>query len=165
MRNFVFRHQPPATTRNALLAGGGSMCAVAALGFTQDLAGLTMLFAPLGATCVLLFAVPQSPLSQPAHVIFGHALAGLIGAGANLLLPDSIWIAAMAVGLAIAGMVALRITHPPAGATTLVSYASGHSALFLAFPILSGAVALVFFATLYHRITGHGYPIEAPANT
>lgn len=138
------------------------MFAVAALGLTQDLAGLAMLFAPLGATCVLVFAVPQSPLSQPAHVVFGHALAGAIGVGAHMMLPGNIWVAALAVGLGIAGMVALRITHPPAGATTLVSYASGHSALFLAFPILSGAVALVFFATLYHRITGHTYPLKPP---
>lgn len=164
MRRFVFRHQPPATARNALLAGGGSMCAVAALGFTQDLAGLAMLFAPLGATCVLVFAVPLSPLSQPAHVIFGHALAGLIGIGAHMILPGNVWMAAAAVGLAIAGMVALRITHPPAGATTLVSYASAQSAAFLAFPILSGAVALVLFATLYHRITGHTYPLKLPPN-
>ena len=138
------------------------MLAVAALGLIQDVAGLALLFAPLGATCVLVFGLPASPLSQPANVVLGHALAGAIGIGAHLLLPGNVWLAAAAVGLAIAAMALFRITHPPAGATTLVSYASAQSAAFLAFPILSGAVALVLLASLYHRLTGTSYPLKAP---
>ena len=162
MRRFIIRHQPPATVRNALLGGGGAMLAVAALGLTQDLAGLGLLFAPLGATCVLVFGMPASPLSQPANVVLGHALAGAFGVVASIIMPDNIWLAGAAVGLAIAAMAMFRITHPPAGATTLVSYASAQSAAFLAFPILSGAVALVLLASLYHRLTGTCYPLRAP---
>jgi CBS-domain-containing membrane protein len=162
MRHFVFRHQPPSPLKTAILGGVGAMLAVAAIGLTQDLAGLTMLFAPLGATCVLVFGVPASPLSQPMNVVLGHALAGAIGVGAHLALPDTFWIAAAAVGLAITGMAILRITHPPAGATALVSYASAQSAAFLAFPIVSGAVALVLLGSVYHRLTGTAYPAKPP---
>ena len=162
MRRFLFRHQPPASIRTALVAGMGAVFGVAALGLTGDIAGLTMLFAPLGATCVLVFGLPASPLSQPANVIFGHALAGFIGLAAQWLLPGDVWLAAAAVGIAIAAMSLLRVTHPPAGATALVSYASAHSAVFLAFPILTGAVSLVLFASLYHRLTGSSYPLKAP---
>jgi CBS-domain-containing membrane protein len=162
MRHFTFRHQPPSPLRTAILGGLGAMLAVAAIGLTQDVAGLTMLFAPLGASCVLVFGVPASPLSQPVNVVLGHALAGVIGVGAHLALPDSVWIAAVAVGLAITGMAVFRVTHPPAGATALVSYASAQSAAFLAFPILSGAVALVLLGAAYHRLTGTTYPAKPP---
>lgn len=162
MRRFTLRHQPPSNLRNAMLGGAGAMLAVATLGFTQDLAGLVILFAPLGATCVLVFGLPASPLSQPANVVLGHALAGIIGIGAQMVMPGEVWLAAVAVGLAVAAMAVLRVTHPPAGATTLVSYASAQSLSFLAFPILSGALALVLLASVYHRITGTAYPLQAP---
>jgi CBS-domain-containing membrane protein len=165
MRRYIIRHQPPSTVKTALIGGTGAMLAVAAIGFTHDLAGLGLLFAPLGATCVLVFGIPASPLSQPANVIFGHALAGIIGVGAHFAMPDNMWLAAAAVGLAITAMAIFRITHPPAGATTLVSYASAQSAAFLAFPILTGAVALVLLASLYHRLTGTAYPLHPPQRT
>jgi len=133
---------------------------VASLGLAGDLSGITLLFAPLGATCVLLFAVPASPLSQPVNVILGHALAGLIGLGAHLAVPGQVWPAAAAVGLAIGLMAWFRITHPPAGATTLVTYAGAQSLAFLAFPVLSGALGLVLLAAFYHRMTGTAYPLK-----
>ena len=33
-----------------------------------------LLIAPFGASCVLVFALPQSPLAQPRNVIGGHRL-------------------------------------------------------------------------------------------
>lgn len=165
MRRYIARHQQPSTVRTAIIGGAGATLAVAAIGLTQDLAGLALIFAPLGATCVLVFGIPASPLSQPANVIFGHALAGLIGIGAHIAMPDNVWLAAAAVGAAVTAMAIFRITHPPAGATTLVSYASAQSAAFLAFPILTGAVALVLLASLYHRLTGTSYPLHSPQRT
>lgn len=165
MRRYMIRHQSPSTIKTAFIGGAGAMLAVAAIGFTHDLAGLGLLFAPLGASCVLVFGMPASPLSQPVNVILGHALAGLIGVGAHIAMPGNLWLAAVAVGLAITAMAIFRITHPPAGATTLVSYASAQSAAFLAVPILTGAVALVLLASLYHRITGTAYPLHPPQRT
>lgn len=34
--------------------------------------------APFGATCVLLFAAPDTPLAQPRNVIGGHLVSGLV---------------------------------------------------------------------------------------
>jgi CBS-domain-containing membrane protein len=59
-------------------------------------------------------------------------------------------------------MAIFRVTHPPAGATALVSYAGAQSAAFLAFPVLSGAVALVLLGAAYHRLTGTTYPAKPP---
>lgn len=162
MRHFFKLHQPRASKRNACLAGLGALLGVVSLGYAGDLAGLNMLFAPLGATCVLLFGIPASPLSQPANVVLGHALAGAIGLASHLVLPGHVWLAAVAVGASIALMSLLRITHPPAGATTLVTYASAQSWTFLAFPVLSGVLGLVLLATAYHRFTGTDYPLKPP---
>jgi len=64
------------------------------------------------------------------------------------------WSMALGVGLAIAAMAALRITHPPAGADPLVVLMAGTGIGFdfLLFPTLTGAVALVAVASVVHRI-------------
>ena len=116
--------------------------------------------APFGASCVLLFSVSGSPLSQPANVIGGHVVATLVGLVLRLLLPNEWWAAALAVGLAIALMAALRVTHPPAGADPLVVFATDPSFGFLVLPVLSGAVVLVSVATLFHKSSGTVYPAK-----
>ena len=160
MRHYFTRHQTPTSLRAAVIGGLGALLGVAALGFASDLTGMAMLFAPLGATCVLLFGLPASPLSQPVNVVLGHALAGAFGFGAHLMLPGQVWVAAGAVGAAIALMGLLRITHPPAGATALVTYAAAQSWFYLAFPVLTGAAGLVLIASAYHRLTGTVYPLK-----
>jgi CBS-domain-containing membrane protein len=116
--------------------------------------------APFGASCVLLFSLSGSPLSQPANVIGGHFISTLVGLVLRLLFPNEWWAAALAVGLAIALMSALRITHPPAGADPLVVFAADPDFSFLVFPVLSGASALVAVATLFHRVSGTTFPIR-----
>ncbi len=162
MRRFIFRHQPKAHPRVALLSGLGAALAVGGLAFLNDVVGLAMLMAPLGATCVLLFAAPSSPLSQPVNVVGGHVVARVIGVGLHFIMPHSFWIAGIAVGLAVATMVFLRLVHPPAGATALVAYVSAASWSFLLFPVALGSLALVAIATLYHRIMKTPYPTPLP---
>lgn len=159
MRHFFTRHQPHAPHRSTLLAGLGAVLGVAALGMSSDATGMTMLFAPLGASCVLLFGIPASPLSQPMNVVLGHGISGALGFAAHLVLPDHFWVGAVAVGIAIVVMGLLRLTHPPAGATTLVTYTTATAWTYLAFPVVAGAAALVIIATAYHRLTGTAYPI------
>ena len=77
--------------------------------------------APFGASCVLLHAVPQSPLAQPRNVIFGHVVSAAIGLCVALYFPVNAFSIAIAVGLAICCMQFLRCVHPPAGANPLVS--------------------------------------------
>ncbi len=142
------------------MAGLGALLGILALGFASDATGMAMLFAPLGASCVLLFSLPASPLSQPMNVILGHGLSAVLGLAAQFAAPGHVWMAAIAVGGAIAAMGMLRLTHPPAGATALVSYFTGASWTYLAFPVMSGAAALVIIAATYHRATGTAYPIK-----
>lgn len=143
-----------------LLAGGGGALAIALLALGGAGLDLPLLIAPFGASCVLLFAAPSAPLSQPVNVIGGHVVATAIGLLLHLALPDSWWAQALAVGLAIAAMGLLRVTHPPAGADPLLVFAMGPSVSFLILPVLAGATALVMTAVVFHRISGTPYPVE-----
>lgn len=165
MRRILSQALPRAPLMPALTAGFGGFLAIASLSLLSQQAELMLLMAPFGASCVLLFLVPASPLSQPANVIGGHAVAALIGLAAHAVLPDDGWAMALAIGAAITAMALLRLTHPPAGADPLVVFASDPGLGFLLFPVISGAAVLVAVAVLYHRVTGGRYPVRpgAPA--
>ncbi len=106
--------------------------------------------APFGATCVLLYAVSQSPLAQPRNVILGHFISALIGLLFLKLFGNSAFSIALSVGCAIAAMQFLRCIHPPAGANPLVILLTANTIeyhwSFLFFPVLLGAIALVLVA-------------------
>lgn len=158
MDRYFRRALPHPPARSVILAGLGAFLAIAALSLLTTHAELLLLIAPFGASCVLLFAVPASPLSQPANVVGGHLLSTAIAMALNALLPEAWWALPLAVGLAIAVMAALRLTHPPAGADPLVVFAADPGLSFLLFPVLTGAVALVAIAAVFHRLAGHEYP-------
>lgn len=124
--------------------------------------GSPWLLAPLGASAVLVFAVPASPMAQPWPVIGGNtlcALAGIAGVhGAHWLgFPEVA--AALAVSTAIMLMLMFRCLHPPGGATALMMVLGGVTAYETAFyPALLNAVALVFLGVLFNNATGRPYP-------
>ena len=108
--------------------------------------------APFGATCVLFFSVPTSPLSQPINVIAGHLISTAIGLALHTFLPFSWWAIGLAVGLAIVAKAALRVTHPPAGADPLVVFLDNPGWDYLDFPVFTGSIALILIAWIFHRI-------------
>ncbi|HKY81012.1 MAG TPA: HPP family protein [Sphingobium sp.] len=126
-----------------------------------------LLVAPMGASAVLLFAVPASPLAQPWPVLGGNVISALVGITIARLFPDPTVAAAVAVGAAIAVMSMLRCLHPPGGAVALsaVLGASGQAApdyMFALVPVGMNTALLLVVAILFHRIAGHSYPHVAP---
>jgi len=115
--------------------------------------------APMGASAVLVFAVPASPLAQPWSVIGGNTLSALVGiACANWIGPVDL-AAGVAVGVAIAMMFTLRCLHPPGGASALMMVLGGvtdpHVALA---PVLINTVLLVAVGIVWNSATGRRYP-------
>jgi CBS-domain-containing membrane protein len=159
MDRFFKRHLPKPQVKIALLAGLGAALAISLLALASDMSKVTILIAPFAATCALLFAAPTAPMSQPINVVGGHVLSAAIGIAVANFMPLSLFSGALAVGLAVAAMMALRITHPPAGATAL-STAMISAWSFLLFPILIGSLALVAIASAYHRLVGNSYPLK-----
>jgi len=147
------------------------LCAVVAIALTLivcralalEATDVPIIVAPLGASAVLVFAVPASPLAQPWPVIGGNIVSTLVGVAAYQAVPDLTLAAGLAVGGAILVMSLLRCLHPPGGAAALMAVIGGHgiSAAGYAFafaPVGVNSIALVAIALLLHRLTGHRYP-------
>ena len=75
MRHYILRHQPTQHWRVSMLSGLGGLLGIGCVAALSVFMQAPLLIAPFGASCVLLFAAPNSPLSQPAHVVGGHVLA------------------------------------------------------------------------------------------
>jgi len=110
-------------------------------GFIGTPAGLVML-ASMGASAVLLFAVPQGALSQPWAVLGGHFISAFIGVTCEKLLPDFALTPALAVGLAVGAMYYLRCIHPPGGATALAAVIGNEQVHALGYQYLLTPVAI-----------------------
>lgn len=117
------------------------------------------LLAPLGASAVLVFAAPASPLAQPWSVLGGNAVSALVGVACALAVPDVVLAGALAVALAIATMFALRCLHPPGGAmalsAVLVHASHGHFAIGAA---VINSLLIICVGVLYNSATGRRYP-------
>lgn len=133
------------------------------------LENLPIIVAPLGASAVLVFAVPASPLAQPWSVVGGNTLSALAGVLCFKAIPDLAFAAGAAVGLAILIMSLCRCLHPPGGAaalTAVIGTQDIHAAgFYFAFaPVALNSIALVSFAMFFHRLSGHTYPhVPVPA--
>ncbi|MEG3163014.1 HPP family protein [Sphingomonas sp. PB2P19] len=129
---------------------------------------LPLIVAPIGASAVLVFAVPASPLAQPWPVVGGNTLSTLVGVAAYRLIPDATLAAGVAVGVAILVMSLLRCLHPPGGAAALTAVIAGESVhaagyAFAFAPVALNSILLVALGIAFHRLTGHSYPHRAPA--
>lgn len=152
--------------------GAGLAIAVAGLATAaligKEMPGLPWLVAPLGASAVLVFAVPASPLAQPWSVVGGNLISATIGLTLGLLIGEPVVAAGLAVGLAIATMTLARCLHPPGGACALLcalgaAGPEGWSYLHLA-PIAANVLLLAAVGWIYNNATGHGWPhVVVPA--
>jgi CBS domain-containing membrane protein len=125
------------------------------------------LVAPLGASAVLVYALPASPLAQPWAVVGGNTLSALAGIVCANLVPDPALGAGLAVALAIALMLALRCLHPPGGAAALLMVITHTTRLpFAFFPVMLNSLLLVLVGMIYNSLTGRPYPrAQVPAET
>ncbi len=117
----------------------------------------------MGASAVLLFAVPSSPLAQPWSIMGGNIISALIGVTCARHFADPILAASLAAALAVGAMFALRCLHPPGGAVALTAVLGGPWVLkqgydFVLFPIALNSALMMLAAIAYNNLTGHRYP-------
>ncbi|EJW17944.1 HPP family protein [Paenibacillus alvei] len=139
-------------------AGIGGALAILLLAVLEKWSNWPYLMAPFGASCVILFALPDSPLAQPRNVVGGHLISSLVGFIIGSSCGVHPWSLALAIGLAIILMQWTHTVHPPAGADPLLMMMTGASWSFLLLPVGIGAVILVLAAWAYHRARGFHYP-------
>jgi CBS-domain-containing membrane protein len=112
--------------------------------------------APFGATSVLIFGVPDSPLAQPRNVIGGNLVAALVSLTILHLFGSSPWAMGMAVATAIGMMQFTGTLHPPSGAVALVVMMTKASWQFLLTPALEGSIILVLCAVVFNNLAKRG---------
>ncbi|WP_327197035.1 HPP family protein [Sphingopyxis sp. Root1497] len=128
-------------------------------------ASMPWIIAPIGASAVLLFAVPSSPLAQPWSIVGGNAISAIVGIVVAQAISTPALAAALAVSTAILVMSLLRCLHPPGGAVALSavlgwSTFASHVVDFLV-PVLINSLVLVAIGMFFHRFSGHSYPHRA----
>lgn len=132
------------------------------------------LVASMGASAVLLFAVPHGQLSQPWPVLAGHTISALIGVTCAKWIPSTELAAGCAVGCSIGVMYHFKCIHPPGGATALVAVLGGPAVEALGYrfvlcPVMANATAMVLIAFLFnYAFKWRRYPaamnhVESPA--
>jgi CBS domain-containing membrane protein len=125
--------------------------------------GMAFLVAPMGASSVLLFAVPASPLAQPWPVFGGNLVSAVVGVACAHAIDNPLLAAPLAGGLAILAMFLLRCLHPPGGAVALTAVlagpavqAAGYEFAFVQVGLNSALMVLAALA--YNNLTGRRYP-------
>ncbi|WP_144144617.1 HPP family protein [Paraburkholderia sp. BCC1884] len=131
---------------------------------------IPLLVAPMGASAVLLFAVPSSPLAQPWSIMGGNLVSAAVGVACAHWIGNPLLAAPLAVAAAICAMFMLRCVHPPSGAVALTAVLGGPAVhalgyRFVAAPIALQSAALLGSAIVYHALTGHRYPHSAKQST
>jgi CBS domain-containing membrane protein len=149
-------------------AGLGVLAAATAgLGVQNILPALPFLIAPIGASAVLVFAVPASPLAQPWPVFGGNVVAACVGVTVLHLVPVTLAAIAIAVASAILVMSLLRCLHPPSGAVAITTILGGQAIvdagyLYPMSVVAANSAALIGAGWLFHRFTGYSYPHRVP---
>lgn len=143
MNKFVF----------SFIAGAFATLTIGMLAYLDSVTNSTLwLMAPFGATVVLVFGVPKSPLAQPRNVIIGHFLTALIGVLFVEYVGAAPWSLALATGLAVTVMLLTNTTHPPAGANPMLIMLTGQSWAFLFNPVLIGACVIVGLGLILNKL-------------
>ena len=139
---------------------GGGVAILAILTVSAHYLGTTdalLIIPSMGASAVLLFAVPHGALSQPWNVLGGHLVSALIGVTCFLLVPHTFAAASLAVGLAIGAMYYLRCIHPPGGATALAAVIGGETTHALGYrfvltPVLENVLVILLVAVVFNYL-------------
>lgn len=158
----------PISTTERLRACIGALIGILITGTVVKIAsgsieGLSLLIAPMGASAVLLFTVPASPLAQPWSILGGNVASALVGVTCAHWIADPLIAASIAGAGAIAVMMLLRCLHPPGGAVALTAVLGGPSILaagygFAIWTVGVNSLLLLLAALAFNNLTGRRYP-------
>jgi CBS-domain-containing membrane protein len=121
--------------------------------------GLTILIGSFGASAVIIFGAPRSPLAQPRNLIGGHVISAICGCTIRIAIDrfEHSIACALAVATAIFAMQITETTHPPGGATALIAVTTqpilpGANFLYILMPVLTGSLTLLLVALIINNM-------------
>jgi CBS domain-containing membrane protein len=128
-----------------------------------------MIVASMGASAIILFFIPNSPLAQPWPFAGGQICSAVIGVTCALNIPEIATAASAAVGGSILVMLFLRCLHPPGAATSLAPVMAGESITSLGYdfiiqPVTMNVVIMLLLVIFINRwVLKLNYPSPLPS--
>ncbi len=130
--------------------------------------GYPMIVASMGASAIILFFIPSSPLAQPWPFVGGQLISAVVGMACALNIAETSTAAATAVGGSIFLMLIMRCLHPPAAATSLTPIMAGESLTslgysFIIVPVAINVLTMLCLAIIINRwVMKRNYPSPLP---
>ena len=150
-----------------LLAGIGAGVTIGILGYITYESVLSptnyglWLLASFGSTVVVVFGYPNNEFAQPKNIFFGHLLTALVGIIFVTFFEVSFFTIGLAVGISILLMIALKVTHPPAGGNPIMVIIGSASFDYLINPIIFGCIIILLLAILVNKfLLQKNYPLK-----
>jgi CBS domain-containing membrane protein len=166
--SFYFGGDQPAVAwverlRSVLGAFVGLLLVVIATKFLGEFSGVDeWLMASLGASALLVFALPQSSMAQPWAVISGNTLSALVGITTFHFIDQSLLAIPLAASLSILGMFTLRCLHPAAAVALIAVLGHISSYQYAFFPVMVDSILLILAGAIYSNLTGKCYINQPP---
>lgn len=133
---------------------------------TQEFSSNTaypIIVASMGASAVILFIIPNSPLAQPWPLVGGQLVSAVIGVVCAQVFTDTVFASACAVGGSVLVMLLFRCLHPPGAATALTPIMTGDPTSlgygFVLMPLGLNVVIMLLMAIVINRwVLRYDYP-------
>lgn len=156
----ILKHDP-SVLKSHVVAWIGSFLGIFTVGFSHSFflspTDLPLYIGSLGATAVLLYAAPHSPLARVRNTVGGHIISAIVGVTVYMFIGDLPALGeALAVSCAIFAMLLTGTLHPPGGATALIAvigsskiHALGY--LYVICPVASGVFLMLSVAFILDK--------------
>jgi len=135
-----------------LLGALGATLGIVLLQVLSETSNIALLVAPFGATFVLVFALPESPLVKPRNIIGGYLIATIIGMAFYQLMGNNPLSLGLAFGLSFVLMQLTKTLHPPAGSIPLLIMFSEPDWSYVITPILLGVILILVYEKFYNFV-------------
>ncbi|GLS24297.1 HPP family protein [Marinibactrum halimedae] len=119
--------------------------------------GFTVIAPSMGAAVIILFFLPQSPMSKVWALVGGNVVSAMVGVTAFILFGANMVCASVAVMVSIIIMCILRCLHPPGGATALAAVVGGPAITdlgygYVVFPTLVNCISMTLVLYCFNRL-------------
>jgi len=135
-----------------LLGVLGATIGIIALQFITNASGVELVAASFGATFVLIFALPDSPVVKPKNIVGGYLISTSISLLVFEFIGNDPFSLGLAFGLSFVLMQLTKTLHPPAGSIPLLILFIPPDWKFILTPILAGVIFILIYAKFYSYV-------------
>ena len=135
-----------------LLSVLGATIGIIALQFITNASGVELVAASFGATFVLIFALPDSPVVKPKNIVGGYLISTSISLLVFEFIGNDPFSLGLAFGLSFVLMQLTKTLHPPAGSIPLLIMFSKPDWSYVITPILVGVILILVYEKFYSII-------------